>query len=195
MTIEIKVPALPESVTDATLVAWHKKAGDRVSRDDNLVDLETDKVVLEVPAPASGVLTEILKSSGETVLSEEVLARIDPAATAAEAPAAAAPAAAAPAPVAEPAAAAPELSPAVRKLVAEHGLDPHRPVVGVAFEHGLPECLGDVLGGVGRGAGAEQQAGQCRGQESGSNVHGQPSDTTGIAIALLCYRNRRGFPP
>ena len=56
MTIEIKVPQLPESVTDATLVSWHKKPGDTVSRDENLVDLETDKVVLEVPAPASGIL-------------------------------------------------------------------------------------------------------------------------------------------
>ncbi|NIA27095.1 MAG: dihydrolipoamide succinyltransferase, partial [Desulfobulbaceae bacterium] len=59
MSIEIKVPPLPESVTDATLVAWHKKAGDSVTRDENLVDLETDKVVLEVPAPVSGVIKEI----------------------------------------------------------------------------------------------------------------------------------------
>ena len=59
MTIEIKVPPLPESVSDATLINWHKKTGDQISRDENLVDLETDKVVLEIPSPKSGVLTEI----------------------------------------------------------------------------------------------------------------------------------------
>jgi 2-oxoglutarate dehydrogenase E2 component (dihydrolipoamide succinyltransferase) len=74
MSIEIKVPALPESVTDATLVAWHKKAGDRVSRDENLVDLETDKVVLEVPAPADGVLEDIKVEDGATVTAGDVLA-------------------------------------------------------------------------------------------------------------------------
>ena len=74
MSIEIKVPVLPESVTDATLVAWHKKAGDRVSRDENLVDLETDKVVLEVPAPADGVLQEIKVEDGATVTAGDVLA-------------------------------------------------------------------------------------------------------------------------
>ena len=66
MTIEVKVPQLPESVADATLVAWHKAAGDSVRRDDNLVDLETDKVVLEVPAPSDGVLKEI-KSGRENI--------------------------------------------------------------------------------------------------------------------------------
>jgi 2-oxoglutarate dehydrogenase E2 component (dihydrolipoamide succinyltransferase) len=76
MTIEIKVPALPESVTDATLVGWHKKAGERVSRDENLVDLETDKVVLEVPAPADGVLQEIRVEDGATVTAGDVLAVI-----------------------------------------------------------------------------------------------------------------------
>jgi 2-oxoglutarate dehydrogenase E2 component (dihydrolipoamide succinyltransferase) len=74
MTIEIKVPALPESVTDATLVGWHKKAGERVSRDENLVDLETDKVVLEVPAPVDGVLQEIRVEDGATVTAGDVLA-------------------------------------------------------------------------------------------------------------------------
>ena len=74
MTIEIKVPQLPESVSDATLVAWHQKAGDAVARDENLVDLETDKVVLEVPAPASGVLQEIKIEDGATVVAGDVLA-------------------------------------------------------------------------------------------------------------------------
>ena len=74
MSIEIKVPQLPESVSDATLVAWHKKPGDTVARDENLVDLETDKVVLEVPAPASGTLKEILIKDGATVTAGDVLA-------------------------------------------------------------------------------------------------------------------------
>ena len=64
MTIEVRVPQLPESVADATLVAWHKKPGDAVNRDENLVDLETDKVVLEVPAPAAGVLRELKVQNG-----------------------------------------------------------------------------------------------------------------------------------
>jgi 2-oxoglutarate dehydrogenase E2 component (dihydrolipoamide succinyltransferase) len=77
MTIEIKVPALPESVSDATLVAWHKKAGDSIARDENLVDLETDKVVLEVPAPASGRLKEIRIKDGATVTAGDVLAILE----------------------------------------------------------------------------------------------------------------------
>src|SRR5215470_5097043 len=89
MTTEIKVPQLPESVADATLVAWHKQPGDTVSRDENLADLETDKVVLEVPAPLNGVLREIRIQSGTTVTSGQILAVIDEAA-AGTAPAAAA---------------------------------------------------------------------------------------------------------
>ena len=77
MSIEIKVPALPESVSDATLVAWHKKAGDSIARDENLVDLETDKVVLEVPAPASGRLKEIRVKDGATVTAGDVLAILE----------------------------------------------------------------------------------------------------------------------
>ncbi|MBV52842.1 MAG: dihydrolipoyllysine-residue succinyltransferase [Coxiellaceae bacterium] len=77
MSIEIKVPALPESVADATVAKWYKKAGDPVSRDENLVDLETDKIMLEVPAPQSGVLKEILHTEGETVTADQVLALIE----------------------------------------------------------------------------------------------------------------------
>src|ERR1700677_3021169 len=77
MTIEVRVPQLPESVADATLVAWHKKPGDSVSRDENLVDLETDKVVLEVPAPMAGVLKEIKFTDGAKVTSGQVLAVIE----------------------------------------------------------------------------------------------------------------------
>lgn len=76
MSIEVKVPVLPESVADATVAAWHKKVGDKVTRDENLVDLETDKVVLEVPAPADGVLVEILYQVGDTVGSGQLLAKI-----------------------------------------------------------------------------------------------------------------------
>src|SRR6059058_6318800 len=77
MTIEVKVPVLPESVSDATIASWHKKPGDAVKRDENLVDLETDKVVLEVPAPADGVVREIRVPSGAVVTSGQVLALIE----------------------------------------------------------------------------------------------------------------------
>ena len=77
MSIEIKVPPLPESVSDATLVAWHKNAGETVSRDENLVDLETDKVVLEVPAPASGTIARIVVENGATVVAGDVLAVLE----------------------------------------------------------------------------------------------------------------------
>ena len=104
MSIEVKVPVLPESVSDATIATWHKKAGDSVRRDENLLDLETDKVVLEVPSPVDGVLKELKFKQGDTVTSSQVIAIIEPGAVAA----APAPAAAAPAPAtAAPAAAAP----------------------------------------------------------------------------------------
>src|SRR5271168_3913704 len=82
MSVEIRVPQLPESVADATLVAWRKQPGQAVSRDENLADLETDKVVLEVPAPISGVLRELKVVAGTTVKSGELLAVIDAAAAA-----------------------------------------------------------------------------------------------------------------
>jgi 2-oxoglutarate dehydrogenase E2 component (dihydrolipoamide succinyltransferase) len=107
MATEVKVPVLPESVSDATIATWNKKVGDSVARDENLVDLETDKVVLEVPSPVDGVIKEIRFESGATVTSQQVLAVIEEGAAApkpaavpaakAEAPKAAAPAAAAPA--------------------------------------------------------------------------------------------------
>ncbi len=77
MRVEVKVPQLPESVAEATLVSWHRKAGDAVRRDENLVDVETDKVVLELPAPGDGVLVEIVKPDGSTVTSGEVIAILD----------------------------------------------------------------------------------------------------------------------
>ncbi|MDX9686709.1 2-oxoglutarate dehydrogenase complex dihydrolipoyllysine-residue succinyltransferase [Halopseudomonas formosensis] len=127
MAIEIKAPTFPESVADGTVATWHKQPGDAVKRDELLVDIETDKVVLEVLAEADGVLAEIIKGEGETVLSAELLGTLNAGATAAPK----AEAAAAPAPAAAPAAAAqadgaeePLLNPAARKLAEENGLDP-----------------------------------------------------------------------
>src|SRR5947207_15595606 len=74
MTIEVKVPMLPESVADATISTWHKKVGDAVARDENLVDLETDKVMLEVPSPVDGVIKEIIKKTGDVVNANEIVA-------------------------------------------------------------------------------------------------------------------------
>ncbi|OOG37642.1 dihydrolipoamide succinyltransferase [Rhodanobacter sp. C06] len=125
MSIEVKVPVLPESVSDATIATWHKKAGDAVKRDENLVDLETDKVVLEVPAPVDGVIKEIRQETGATVKSQQVIAVIEEGAVAAApAPAAGAPtpAAATPAPAATKAAAA-ELSPAAQRVATENKVD------------------------------------------------------------------------
>ncbi len=121
MSVEIKVPTLPESVADATIVAWHKQPGDAISRDEVLVDIETDKVVLEVPASESGVMGEILHQEGATVVAQQVIGRM-------EAGAAATPAAApAPAPAntetSETAAGDGQTSPSVRRLLAEHGVE------------------------------------------------------------------------
>jgi 2-oxoglutarate dehydrogenase E2 component (dihydrolipoamide succinyltransferase) len=127
MTMEIRVPQLPESVADATLVAWRRRPGEAISRDENLADLETDKVVLEVPAPANGILKEIKVHAGATVKSGDLLALIEEGVAAATAPAAAAavaaPVAASPAATTAPAEAA-KLSPSVRRLVEENRLDP-----------------------------------------------------------------------
>ncbi len=126
MTIEIKVPQLPESVTDATLVAWHKSVGEGVARDENLVDLETDKVVLEVPAPAAGTLSKIVVEDGATVEAGDVLAILEEGEVAAAAPEPApaeekVEAKAAPAP--KQAKGPVKTSPAVRRLLEEHDLD------------------------------------------------------------------------
>jgi 2-oxoglutarate dehydrogenase E2 component (dihydrolipoamide succinyltransferase) len=116
MSIELRVPPLPESVSDATVLSWHKQPGDRVERDETLVDLETDKVVLEVPAPEAGVLTEIHFRDGDLVTAEAVLGILDENALA-KAPQAATV-------EAETTASEPALSPAVRVLIKEHGIDP-----------------------------------------------------------------------
>jgi 2-oxoglutarate dehydrogenase E2 component (dihydrolipoamide succinyltransferase) len=121
MLVEVKVPVLSESVSEATLLSWHKKVGDAVVRDENLIDVETDKVVLELPAPQSGVLTKIIKGDGLSVASDEVIAVIDtegkisPELTVVPSPEKTASAALRTQHL---------LSPAVRKLVAEHHLNP-----------------------------------------------------------------------
>ena len=141
MTTEIRVPQLPESVADATLVAWHKQPGEAIRRDENLADLETDKVVLEVPAPANGVVRELRVQSGTVVTSGQVLAVIEEGAVAPAAKPVVAPAAPTAAAATAPAAAAPaaratatgdgegaresaKLSPSVRRLVEENQLNP-----------------------------------------------------------------------
>jgi 2-oxoglutarate dehydrogenase E2 component (dihydrolipoamide succinyltransferase) len=141
MSIEIKVPQLPESVSEATVGAWHKKAGDKVGRDENLVDLETDKVMLEVPAIADGVLSQVLKKEGDTVKGGDVIAILEegsamsvkpkaaeaapaakPGLTPVSKSEAARPAAAPASPAADAAGATP--GPAARKMMAEAGLTP-----------------------------------------------------------------------
>jgi len=134
MIVEVKVPQLSESVAEATLLAWHKREGEAVKRDENLIDIETDKVVLELPAPADGVLVKVAKGDGGTVVSGEVIGSID---TEAKGTAAAAPPPPPPAARSEPAAVPPtpppapeaarndaRLMPAARKLVEEQGVDP-----------------------------------------------------------------------
>lgn len=128
MAIEIKAPAFPESVADGTVATWHKQVGDAVKRDELIVDIETDKVVMEVLAEADGVLTEIVANEGDTVLSAELLGRLDTdAVAAAPAPAAAPSAPASAASAAAPAATATGdaiLSPAARKIAEENALNP-----------------------------------------------------------------------
>jgi 2-oxoglutarate dehydrogenase E2 component (dihydrolipoamide succinyltransferase) len=127
MLVEVKVPQLSESVAEATLLAWHKKVGEAVKRDENLIDVETDKVVLELPAPADGVLSKIVKGDGGTVKAGEVIATIDTdgkAATAAPAQAAAPKPAPAPAAASTPKPAVPAPAmPSARKLAGEKGVD------------------------------------------------------------------------
>ena len=129
MLVDVKVPQLSESVAEATLVTWHKKPGDYVERDENLIDIETDKVVMELPAPMSGVLVKIAKTDGGTVISNEVIASIDTEAKAAiakaAAPAAKLSAAAKPVVAASQTATGlqPDSLPAARKMLAEQGLN------------------------------------------------------------------------
>ena len=152
--VEVKVPQLSESVAEATLLQWKKKVGQAVAVDEILIEVETDKVVLEVPAPSAGVLTEILVSDGGTVIAEQLLARIDTEATAGAAPAASTPApVAAAAPAAAPAKAAVSVGgtmagvamPAASKLLADNKLDAAA-VAGTGRDGRITK--GDVLGAV-----------------------------------------------
>ena len=163
MTIEVKVPVLPESVEDATIATWHKKAGDTIRRDENLVDLETDKVVLEVPAPVEGTVTELKAEEGDTVHSDDLIAVIEEgevsetepetAAAEEEEKEKAAPKAEAP-PVAAPAAdSSPKLSPAARRVAEEENVDP-RSVEGSG--RGGRVTKGDVLSFL-KGSGSRQE--------------------------------------
>ncbi|QMV73720.1 2-oxoglutarate dehydrogenase complex dihydrolipoyllysine-residue succinyltransferase [Comamonas piscis] len=154
--VEVKVPQLSESIAEATMLTWKKKAGEAVAVDEILIEIETDKVVLEVPAPAAGVLTEIVQGDGATVIAEQLIAKIDTEAVAgaAAAPAAAAPApaAAAPAPAAAPAAAGGNKGdvamPAAAKLLADNNL-----AVGAVAGSGKDGRVtkGDVLAAVAGG--------------------------------------------
>ena len=148
--LEVKVPQLSESVAEATLLQWHKKVGEAVARDENLIDIETDKVVLELPAPDAGVIVEVIKGDGSTVVSGEVIAKID---TEAKAGAVAAPAAAAPAKAVEPAvAAAPASSsaaviamPAAAKMLADNNMSAAQ-VAGTGKDGRVTK--GDVIGAI-----------------------------------------------
>ncbi|MFZ9626129.1 MAG: 2-oxoglutarate dehydrogenase complex dihydrolipoyllysine-residue succinyltransferase [Burkholderiaceae bacterium] len=149
--IEVKVPQLSESVAEATLLQWHKKPGEAVARDENLIDVETDKVVLELPAPSAGVLVSVVKGDGSTVVSGEVIATIDTEASAGAAPTAApAPAAAAAAPPAAATAPASQAKagiamPAAAKMMAESGLAASQ-VAGTGRDGRITK--GDVIGAV-----------------------------------------------
>jgi 2-oxoglutarate dehydrogenase E2 component (dihydrolipoamide succinyltransferase) len=151
--VEVKVPQLSESVAEATMLQWKKKAGEAVAVDEILIEIETDKVVLEVPAPAAGVLAEILVADGGTVVAEQLIARIDTegkGAAAAPAPAAAAPAAAAPAAAAVAGGSKAGVAmPAAAKLMADNNL-PAGSVAGTGKDGRVTK--GDVLGAVAGGA-------------------------------------------
>jgi 2-oxoglutarate dehydrogenase E2 component (dihydrolipoamide succinyltransferase) len=167
MTTEIRVPQLPESVADATLVAWHKQPGDSVTRDENLADLETDKVVLEVPAPLNGVIKEIRIPSGTTVTTGQILAVIEDAAagTPASVAAKSAPAASAVKEGDGEAKDAGKLSPSVRRLVEENKLDPGTiPASGKdgrLTKSDVVEFLGKQPNGAGRPAAAPSKTEQA----------------------------------
>jgi 2-oxoglutarate dehydrogenase E2 component (dihydrolipoamide succinyltransferase) len=139
--IEVKVPALAESVPDATLLEWRKQTGERVERGENIIDLETDKVTLEIAAPESGVITEIRRQTGETVVSQDVLAVIDTTAVASPSPSTPS--------LASTDEANNKLGPAVRKLVEEHALNPNQ--IPASGKDGRV-TKGDVLAYLDKGA-------------------------------------------
>jgi 2-oxoglutarate dehydrogenase E2 component (dihydrolipoamide succinyltransferase) len=159
MLIEVKVPQLSESVSEATLLSWHKKEGEAVKRDENLVDVETDKVVLELPAPADGVIVKIVKGDGSAVAAQEIIATIDTEAKASASPAAQAspppaavkppPAVVQPTPATAPGEARQDarLMPSARKLVEEQGVDPSK-ITGSGRDGRITKA--DVMGAAAR---------------------------------------------
>ena len=187
MAIEVKVPVLPESVSDATIAAWHKKAGDSVARDENLLDLETDKVVLEVPSPVDGVLKEIRFEAGATVTSQQVIAVIEegaapaakagPVPTKSEQPAAGAQEVQPKADAAKAAAKAPasttpspvggtELPPGARFTAAKEGIDPSQVEgtgrKGAVTKEDLVNYASGKTGGIAAGARPEERVPMTR---------------------------------
>ncbi|MDE2091957.1 MAG: 2-oxoglutarate dehydrogenase complex dihydrolipoyllysine-residue succinyltransferase [Gammaproteobacteria bacterium] len=194
MSIEIKVPQLPESIQDATLVSWHKQAGDTVQRDENLVDIETDKVVLECPAPVDGVLKEIRIQGGATVTAGEVIAILEPGAAATAKPAPTPVATTitkpTPTPVSQPVVtptgakqatamtrADLPLSPSVRRLVEEHQLDPGK-IKGSGLDGRLTK--GDVLDYINKGAESPASAESIA----------QPEAKTAVSLKRVVSGNR-----
>lgn len=156
--LEVKVPQLSESVAEATLLQWHKKVGEQVARDENLIDIETDKVVLELPAPAAGVITQIVKADGATVVADEVIAIIDTAASASAGTAAAAVAAPAAAPAASAASASAATvvaMPAAAKMLADSNLS-----AGAVAGSGKDGRIlkGDVINALAQGASSPVKA-------------------------------------
>ncbi len=159
--LDIVVPQLSESVAEATLLTWHKKIGEAIARDENLIDVETDKVVLELPAPAAGVLVEIIRGDGSTVVAGEVIAKIDTAAVASTAPGtapkaavAAAPAASAPKTVGGSASSgsSPTMAmPSAARMMAEQGIHPSS-VAGTGKDGRITK--GDVIGAASASGGA-----------------------------------------
>ena len=186
MLIEVKVPALSESVTEATLVSWHKKKGDQIERGENLIDIETDKVVMELPAPQAGILAEILKEDGATVAGEEIIARIDTSGKQAEAtPETVAAKAEATENKAKekaelqsatseniPAEASPKLMPAAKQAAAEHDLDTDeiQTIQGTGRDGRiLKQDILDYVNNKDEGVGDQQDAG----------IHNLPTTSTG----------------
>ena len=188
--IEVKVPQLSESVAEATLLQWHKKPGEAVARDENLIDVETDKVVLELPAPSAGVLVSVIKGDGSTVVSGEVIATIDTeAAAGASAPASKPAPAAAAAPAAPAASAAPAAQasasaiamPSAAKMMAEAGLSAGQ-VPGTGRDGRITK--GDVIGAMAN-PGAQAQASAGAAIPTGIPTSSLPQVKAPVDIARL----------
>ena len=182
MSTEIKVPVLPESVADATILAWQKKPGDAVKRDEVLVEVETDKVVLEVPAPADGVLSSIVADEGATVVAQELLGTMEAGAVA-DAPAA--PAAAAAPAVASAGTTGGPASPSARNMMAEHGVDRSQ-VAGSGKGGRIGKA--DVQAHVAGGGGAAPAA---AGAAAGVAATASPSAATAVGVVSGDREERR----